>query len=85
MIAACKQGQLDIVRFFMESGAGVDVACLDDHWPILAAAESGHVEVIRFLVGEGADIDRADDTGATALYLASREGFLPLVCILEPT
>lgn len=55
---AARHGKLEIVRFLVNSGIGVDIrggitggAALD------LAASQGHVDVVRYLLSEGATID----------------------------
>ena len=69
----------------------------DDEWLIklinesdvavmIGASSGGHLEVLKMLLSiEGVNVNVADDTGATALYIACAKGHLKIVQLLLKT
>jgi ankyrin repeat protein len=47
-----------------------------------SAAEAGDAQLVARLLGEGRDVNEADETGCTALILASENGQVELVRLL---
>lgn len=82
-------GHLDAVAWLLERGEG-DGGLVDSHktngWtPLMCAAKGGskrHEVVLQLLLEKGAAVDGQNREGATALYVASREGHERTVSIL---
>ena len=81
---AAQEGQLEVVRFLLGSGANKDQGTTDDGaTPLYIAAQEGHLEVVRFLVESGANKDQGrTDNGATPLFVAAQIGHLEVVRFL---
>jgi len=52
-IQACKEGDLDRVKYLCEAGADIRS---DNDLAVIWASENGHLEVVKYLVSLGADI-----------------------------
>ena len=66
---AAEKGQLEVVRFLVESGANEDQGTTDDGaTPLYIAAEKGHLEVVRFLVESGANKEIGIPTPQTSSF-----------------
>ena len=79
-LAAAQEGDLAVVKLFVQAGMSVEVA--DDEHGVTAlhiAAFWGRLEVVEFLVGAGADVNATNNDGDTALHLAAWEGHLEVV------
>jgi len=75
--AAC-YNQLEIVRFYVESGHDKEEGMLGGETPLMAAAGEGHMEVVRYLVEQGADKD-AEYSDDNALSRAATNGHVEVV------
>ena len=77
LFIAAQEGQLEVVRFLVQSGANKDQGTTDavGATPLFIAAQEGDLEVVRFLVEAGANKDhgRTDDE-ATPFYIAAQNG-----------
>lgn len=72
-------GKLEYVQRLAEAGARLDFP----GWPPLAyAAFNNHPQVVEYLIKKGANINARTETGATALFLASRYGHIEVVKLL---
>ena len=72
-------GKMDYVRRIVESGAEINFY----GWPpITYAAFNNHPGIVEYLIKKGAEINAKTETGATALYLASRNGHVEVVKLL---
>ena len=82
VLAACHAGQLDVVRYLVESGADKDQALGDGTSPVYIASEHGHLAIVKYLVESGADKDRVDEDGASPVLGACYQGHLEVVRFL---
>ncbi|OWZ12532.1 hypothetical protein PHMEG_00014290 [Phytophthora megakarya] len=71
MHAVRTNGNLDVIRFLVDSGANVNVSGTRGETSLMYAAENGNEEVVRFLVAKGADINAVDYMNRTALIYAT--------------
>ena len=62
---ACRNGDLEIVKQLVSSGADVNAVANQGHFPLYCAAGHGHVETTRYLVEEGADLETKLSDGKT--------------------
>ena len=77
---AAKYGHLDIVKFFVESGAEIDSLQRSlqtdpsrlDQTPLFVATEFGKLDVLQYLISKGADPDHRDASGVSPLYRAAQ-------------
>ncbi|TVY37046.1 Ankyrin [Lachnellula occidentalis] len=78
-------GSLDVIKFFLRSGARVDIANTNGEFPIHRAAKVNSTEIIKELVKAGADLFVRNHRMQTALHLAAaEEGLLDIIrTILE--
>jgi len=75
--AAC-YNQLEIVRYFVESGLDIEKGDSDGATPLFATAGEGHLEVVRYLVEQGANknIQHGEEN---SLSTAATNGHLEVV------
>ncbi len=62
---AARNGDLEIVRQLVSSGADVNATTDHNHFPLYCAAGHGHVETTRYLVENGADLQAKLADGKT--------------------
>ena len=79
---AASYGHLEIVKFLLDNGAGVDAADVIKRTVLMYAARHGHVEVVRLLLDKGADAHVRDEDGDTALSLAAYNSHVDVVAEL---
>jgi ankyrin repeat protein len=72
LYVAALEGQLEVVKLLLASGAAIDVRADDGSTPLAIAAQHGHLAVARLLVDKGAAVDAADDNGVTPLARAAQ-------------
>ncbi len=63
-------GDLDRVKFLVESGVSVNAADELGYTPVQAASSWGRVDVLKWLVDNGGDVTDGDEDGDTALHVA---------------
>ena len=68
--SAAGAGQLEVVRFLVESGAEVDAGDSDGSTPLHVAAMRGHLTCVDYLIEKGADVAFQDRNGAWSLSFA---------------
>ena len=81
-LEAAKDGDLVVVKRFVQAGMSVNTAGSNGVPALYRAADEGHLEVVRFLVEQGADMNAWID-GSTVLHWAARKGHLAVVRYLE--
>ena len=62
---AARNGDLEIVKQLVSSGANVNATTGNNHFPLYCAAGHGHVETTQYLVEEGADLQARLSDGKT--------------------
>ena len=62
---AARNGDLEIVKQLVSSGADVNATTDNNHFPLYCAAGHGHVETTQYLVEEGADLQARLSDGKT--------------------
>jgi ankyrin repeat protein len=73
LLFACRKGMLDIVRLLVDAGARVDLINGRMQTSLMLAALHSDPSLLTFLLGEPIAIDAQDQSGNTALHLASAE------------
>ena len=76
---AARDGDLVVVKLFVEAGMSVDTADEEGYTALIGAAENSRLAVVEYLVDQGADVDAKNNGGYTALYRAARYGHLSVV------
>ncbi|VDL97732.1 unnamed protein product [Schistocephalus solidus] len=91
LIAACRSGQLEIVRYLVDTcGANIeqvgtvtfDNETVEGVPPLWCAAAANHLEVVKFLVSRGANVNQTTITNSTALRAACFDGHEEVVKFL---
>nr|VZH95840.1 unnamed protein product [Spirometra erinaceieuropaei] len=91
LIAACRSGQLEIVRYLVDAcGADIeqvgtvtfDNETVEGVPPLWCAAAANHLEVVKFLVSRGANVNQTTITNSTALRAACFDGHEEVVKFL---
>ncbi len=84
LIAACRIGDIIIVRELLDNGADVDAVNNDHENSLIAAAKNGHLEIINYLIEHNADINIKDKIGYGVLHAAAGFGHLAVLEIIFP-
>jgi ankyrin repeat protein len=82
LIAACTNGNAEIVEMLLAAGADPNVALRGGETPLMLAARTGKVEPVRALLARGAKVAAKDRRGQSALMWASAEGHAEAVSTL---
>jgi outer membrane protein assembly factor BamB len=83
LFAAARAGELDKVRWLIESGVPVDAGDRYDSTALIMAAGKGHLDVVRYLLDQGADPDHAEIFfGSKPLHSALYEGHVDVAILL---
>jgi ankyrin repeat protein len=82
-IWCCIKGHLEILEYLLERGANAKLALPVNGWtPLHNASLNNKPECVTALLRHGLVVDAITTYGETALYLASRRGYLPVVQLL---
>lgn len=73
LITAAQAGDFEEVRRLLEAGADPNASTATRTTALLAAAWRGSAPVVRVLLGSGADVSWRDESGATAVILATNQ------------
>ena len=82
---ACYEGRLEVVELLLSRGADPTICDCGGWTPLIVASYEGHVDVVRYLVRNRAvraTIDTQDNTGCTALWIASATNRTGVVKVL---
>ena len=71
LIYSSKNGDLDIVKLLLKSGADVNRQNNSGNTALVLASNSGHDKTVKMLVAAGADVNIQNLNGTTALMLAA--------------
>ncbi|HET9679853.1 MAG TPA: ankyrin repeat domain-containing protein [Gammaproteobacteria bacterium] len=82
LLAAIRQGEIDRVERFVNSGVNVNGE-VDGVTPLTIAAVNGHLDIARLLLAAGATPDLANGHGDTAWQLAEQAGHTELAELLR--
>jgi ankyrin repeat protein len=78
---ACEKGHLEVVKFLLEEGAGVNNADYKGRTPLHLACSSGSASVVEVLLQKESEVKK-DGTRNTPLHLAASKGFEKCVALL---
>ena len=76
LILAIILKNLEVVKFLVEKGAGVDAKNEDSDTALIIASKFGKLEVLEYLVENDANVNTKDHCNCTALMVASQYGKL---------
>ncbi|KAF0689919.1 Aste57867_18660 [Aphanomyces stellatus] len=79
---AARDGDLDIVRRLVHSGANINWKRAGLFTPLMCASSKGHRDIVLDLLAAGARVNDSGHDGNTALMLAAKEGFLGVARLL---
>jgi ankyrin repeat protein len=89
LMFAARSGNVEAVRLLLDEGADLEAKeKMSGSTALMWAAEQDHPEVLKLLISRGAQVDAetkgraAEDSGITALILATREGALQSMKVL---
>jgi ankyrin repeat protein/L-ascorbate metabolism protein UlaG (beta-lactamase superfamily) len=80
--SAATTGQLEVLRFLVESGAEVDAGDSDRSTALHVAAVRGHPACVEYLIGQGADLAFQDSNGAWSMSFAVSGGNVEVIGML---
>lgn len=69
---ARKDGQLEIIQWFLDNGADAKLADKDGNTPLMSASGSGEIAVIKLFSEKASDINQTNKKGMSALTYAVR-------------
>ena len=87
-MTACVNGNLEMVKLFIENGANINSkGLLGDETALIVAANAGKKDIVKYLIENGADVNSKCSVykytdGYTALMFASIRGYYEIVEIL---
>jgi ankyrin repeat protein len=76
-VAAIMGDQREVQKLLDAGKEGVNSRTEGGYTPLMWASERGHAKVVKLLLDRGADVNAANDSGRTALLLATRESYVP--------
>ncbi len=82
LMAAAEAGQLEMVKYLLKKGAGVNAEDLDHQTAALYAARNGHDDIVKLLLDNGADINARGGDDATLLSIYAAEDDTEMVELL---
>lgn len=78
MIAACREGRVDVIQVLLRRGADPNLATVDGTTPLAAACNAGRAKVVPILASSGADVD-VKIAGSSLLTMALSKGYHDVV------
>lgn len=76
---AAAAGYLNIVKYLIKTGSGVNKTTYTNSTPLRAACFDGHFDIVQYLVEHNADIEIANRHGHTCLMIACYKGHAKIV------
>ena len=78
MVLAARNGDVSLLRYFLDEGIGPDAEESENgHRALHGAAAAGEVEAVELLLDAGADVNALDGAGVTALMRAALSAAVP--------
>jgi ankyrin repeat protein len=81
LIDACRDGDLDTVKFLIKSGALINSTKWTDT-PLTVAIRHNQTNIVKFLIKNGANVNRMSEYGETPLVSAVESGKIRMVSLL---
>ncbi|KAI3419182.1 hypothetical protein GPALN_006935 [Globodera pallida] len=81
-VVACMEGNLDVVKHFVDNGQDMEVTNRDGVPGLMVACINGHANVVRFLLSKGARAGRTLANGVSPLHCAAKIGHLEVCKLL---
>ncbi|RYH00928.1 ankyrin repeat domain-containing protein, partial [archaeon] len=83
LVLAAKCGYLFMVKFLVDTvKVTVDARDSSLNTPLICSSVAGHENIVSYLLQQEADVNKVNADGDTALMLAVRRGYLPIVKLL---
>jgi hypothetical protein len=79
LYAASQQGDIEVVKVLIASGADVNKTTPNGASPLYIASHKGHLEIVKTLLAAGADVNKTITGEVSSLYIASQNGHLEVV------
>ncbi len=83
LLQATKDGETEIVKALIESGADVKAKNKYGETALIVAAAWGHSEIVQIFLRAGADVNAQGEDGDTAMLKAITEGHTEIVKMLR--
>jgi ankyrin repeat protein len=81
-MSACKSGNLEAVRYYLEKGADIECPFEKPYPPIHLAVLGRNIEVVEFLLERGANKDEVGRDFGTPLAFAVKHGLMDIAVLL---
>nr|WP_223158783.1 ankyrin repeat domain-containing protein [Wolbachia endosymbiont of Pentalonia nigronervosa] len=79
LINATKQGNLNLVKEYVNKGVSLDARDDDSYTPLHWAARNSYLDVVKYLIDKGANLHTIDEHGYTPFHRAVEGGALDIV------
>ncbi len=80
---ASQGGHLEVVKYLLSVGAGLDVETgMDQSSSLVLAAQEGHLDVLSYLLSQGSDVNSRNMYGNSSLHQACRQGRFDIIDVL---
>ena len=73
-INSIRQGKIEEVKNFIDTGMDVNLIWTERHTPIMIAIWGGHTNIVKLLVDKGADVNIHTEKGGNAINVAAQAG-----------
>jgi ankyrin repeat protein len=81
---AAFDGRTEMIKFLLDKGAAKNAVAPNEYTPLMLAVRNGHEEAARALLYGDPDVNyRTRSTGDSALTLATKRGYVPVVDLLR--
>jgi hypothetical protein len=80
---AAEQGHVELLRYLLGRGAGVNLRGVEGETALMLAARRGDLEAVRLLLAHGADPNAVTSNGWSALAWAAAKGHAEVLALLE--
>jgi len=77
--SAALNGQIEMVKYLIQNGAGINIKSLDGQTPMCYACKEGHLAIVEYLANQGADLNVKDTIGNRPICIAGKLGYIDIV------